>query len=775
MPPAVASNPSSQIQPPQSRPTPLPLDLSRLPPMHHEAAYEYDSFLSQLTFNSKEVITSLTRIAGENLQAAQAISTVIEQRCFHAPPSAKLPFLYLIDSIVKNIGASYISCFSVNLFHTFTSSYTVVPPQVRMSMHRLINTWPPYFGMDLVTSMRRNITDQDAMNPPLQMPSNPVPQQPVRGNALRIPAQNQPSQPYPFNNQQGRTLNQVGMPPQQLMHQTMGMSNHHQRSQVYPLPHGSVGLSQLPVVSSEPTIPRIRSRPQVHKTAAMPSSQGNLVPPLPPPSPEFIQIENMMEDIARKSRNGIHPTNHQLFTINRLITAQLGLPVPPYHREMLIQYQQRLRDISSVPHNSMPPHSIPLSHIPPHSMPSNQIAPVGVPNVQMSAIPQTVPSSIAGLLRSMPQGMLAKPPQAVSHPLPPNLIPPHSMNSLTQRNYPTSSFSNVAPNYPPSPQASSSDFKTSLPTTLKFSDLKTMSHASVVRSLYTELPHLSKSDGMRFATKEALREHLDWLFQQNRRKRARPEGTAVGGRSRCWYDSLSVFLGKENGSKGGISGQGNGNINNINASKNNTYNKGNDNEEKKIEMVEARGENEVCMACQEGFESVWDDERQAWMLKDATRTEDGDVYHTNCLEVNDANVSADYEHDDEVYSNVDPERTSEQLNESSLGLESPSLKRKREGEVYSQGYEYSVKDEKDGANVANSSEKRARMTPYTEDNVHIAQQQYSSEPVAKTETINIKEEDVAQSETEKINSSGKAESSLVGAGHVKEENVKQED
>lgn len=131
-------------------------------------------------------------------------------------------------------------------------------------------------------------------------------------------------------------------------------------------------------------------------------------------------------------------------------------------------------------------------------------------------------------------------------------------------------------------------------------------------------------------------------------------------------------------------------------------------------MVEARGENELCMAYQEGFECASEDEKQVWMLKDATRTEYGDVYHTHCIELNDTDASADYEHDDEVYSNADPELALEQLNEISLALQSPSWKRKREGEACSQGYEYTMKDENDGTYLANPLEKRAHMISYTE-------------------------------------------------------------
>jgi len=120
---------------------------------------EYKSALSDLTFNSKPLINVLTMLAEENSDYGQVIVQVICDRIKKVNVDQKMPALYLLDSILKNIGGNYVTIISkyiVEVFcHTFESAND---ERKRMQLFKLRNTWTQYilakclYDLDVRTS-----------------------------------------------------------------------------------------------------------------------------------------------------------------------------------------------------------------------------------------------------------------------------------------------------------------------------------------------------------------------------------------------------------------------------------------------------------------------------------------------------------------------------------------------------------------------------------------------------------------------------------------------
>ncbi|XP_018319947.1 uncharacterized protein LOC108733341 [Agrilus planipennis] len=107
----------------------------------NEVKEEYASSLRDLTFNSKPLISVLTILAEENIQHAKDIVGVIENHLTRVRTEVKLPVLYLIDCIIKNVGREYTSLFCQNIVSTFCSVFEQVDEKTRSEMFKLRQTW----------------------------------------------------------------------------------------------------------------------------------------------------------------------------------------------------------------------------------------------------------------------------------------------------------------------------------------------------------------------------------------------------------------------------------------------------------------------------------------------------------------------------------------------------------------------------------------------------------------------------------------------------------
>ncbi|NXD67501.1 PCF11 protein, partial [Eolophus roseicapillus] len=126
-----------------------------------DACRDYQSSLEDLTFNSKPHINMLTILAEENVPFAKDIVSLIEAQIAKAPASEKLPVMYLMDSIVKNVGREYLTAFTKNLVATFICVFEKVDENTRKSLFKLRSTWDDIFPLKKLYALDVRVNSLD--------------------------------------------------------------------------------------------------------------------------------------------------------------------------------------------------------------------------------------------------------------------------------------------------------------------------------------------------------------------------------------------------------------------------------------------------------------------------------------------------------------------------------------------------------------------------------------------------------------------------------------
>ncbi|KAH8168956.1 mRNA cleavage factor complex component Pcf11 [Sarocladium implicatum] len=621
-----------------------------------EVAEDYRTALEELSpSNNRTEIINLTSIARDYTAHALKIAEVLQQHILKAAPNKKLPALYVLDSIVKNVGTPYTLYLGRNIFKTFMESYAVAGPEVRRRMEEMLKTWTqpvtgsldtrPVFNPDLIRPIENALMKyKQATMTQAPIPGRPrsaVPGQrdtptPPGGRAFGRPTGGHPSI-HP-NGHTGPYAMHPGNAQQQMTYPNNTTPQPAQPAQpAYPYQTPAQG----PQVSSVGGSNEALSRDIANLIVAMKAEQAQ-----------------------NPGDASIQPRLKALGDLQGIMQAST---LPPDQLELIRNKVTELaavtmRALSATPNNVPPPHARPT---PPQSQP---IAPPPVASTPsqggVSLDSLLGPGALAALMArgssATPQNSTPQPPApaypgaVIRSPQPPPAQPyqppaassaPNPMALLDQLRQagllktpvnaaPTATPPPAQPAQPVIPASiaqllasrvnGSQGMPVPAPGMIDIASLKGPFRQDIVAQLYDGSGPPCTQCGRRFKTDEEGKKkkaaHMDWHFRVHQRSNEAEQR----GMHRSWYvDEKDWLKSREVVDADQVAAADQASA------------------EEAAKAAEAArptyitapnagsGINNVCPICQERFENKWLDEAQEWVWLDAVLVK-GRAFHWSC-------------------------------------------------------------------------------------------------------------------------------------------------
>ncbi|KAL9120220.1 MAG: hypothetical protein Q9187_003222 [Circinaria calcarea] len=639
-----------------------------------EVAEDYKLALQDLITNDIYGIHNLTVVAKEYTEYAPAISKALEEHIRKAPPDRKLPAIYVLDSLAKNIGTPYTLFLGHNLYTTFMDAYSLVGPSVRKKLDEMLQTWKtsvpgsldkrPVFPPEITKRIESALIQAKTVALQQQQQQHRGQQEMLRRRGPAI------TTPTPYR--------ATPTPPQ-------GMAR-------YP-PPTSQGYIQHPHVPNGQTFAQTHSPYPQHLQTAPPQDIQSPYQQLAQLSntsngylPPLVNVDSLHRDIEIliSTAKAEFASNIQDIAVQTRLKALLDLQsilrsqqLPPNQIQLI---RDQVAQLSATTRPAPPPPAVTsASTYSLNAYSANPPLHFQYPQQSITALPQTpappvLPSasSLAELLASAAKSKAMPAPQPAPQtfnpmtalqqsqpPLPPvsNDSPPlHSttqslslMDQLraagllrTTASTPVTSSVNSAPtpfSYAP-PPPSVNPLPLRLPDLVKpplrevRNDIQLTSASlriprpHLISKLYEARPNQCSTCGKRFLYTDEDRNkkarHLDWHFRTNQRL----ADSAKRGQSRSWYvDELEWIKSRaneEDGSGDSPSGtQDSKAVAAAAASKNDPQTK----------FIPVPSDNDLaslpCPICQEKFDITWNDDAQDFVWTDAVKI-GSRVYHASC-------------------------------------------------------------------------------------------------------------------------------------------------